>query len=289
MKKLVYVIACTFAVASCNQDAVKKAEQNAQHQRDSLEQIISQKDNEITDMMTTLSDIEEGFREITEAQSRVTLAKQGEGTNTMQRIKENIQFIQSAMQQNKELINKLKQQVRESSVKGTQLKKIIDNLTQQLETKDQQLQALREELDKKDIHIAELDEKVASLNTDVASLKEDNEKKEQTITSQDKAMNSAWFVFGTKDELKSQNIISKDGIFSKTKVLSKDFNKNYFTKIDIRIDKEIKLYSKSAQIMTSHPAGSYTLQPDANKQYVLRITNPETFWSTSKYLVVMVK
>ena len=151
MKKFVYVIACTFALVSCNQDAVKKAEQSAQHQRDSLEQIISQKDNEINDMMTTLSDIEEGFREITEAQSRVTLAKQGEGTNTMQRIKENIQFIQSAMQQNKELINKLKQQVRESSVKGGQLKKIIDNLTQQLEAKDQQLQALREELDKKDI------------------------------------------------------------------------------------------------------------------------------------------
>ena len=282
MKKLVYAIACTLAVASCNQDAAKKAEQAAQQQRDSLEQIISQKDNEINDMMTTLSDIEEGFREITEAQSRVTLAKQGEGTNTMQRIKENFQFIQTQMQQNKELINKLKQQVRESSVKGDQLKKIIDNLTQQLETKDQQLQALREELDRKDIHIAELDEKVATLE-------EDNTKKDQTISAQDKAMNSAWFVFGTKDELKSQNILSKDGLFSKTKVLSKDFNRDYFTKIDIRIDKEIKLYSKSAQIMTSHPAGSYTLQPDANKQYVLRITNPEAFWSTSKYLVVLVK
>ena len=289
MKKLVYAIACTLAVASCNQDAVKKAEQNAQHQRDSLEQIISQKDNEINDMMTTLSDIEEGFREITEAQSRVTLAKQGEGTNTMQRIKENIQFIQSAMQQNKELINKLKQQVRESSVKGTQLKKIIDNLTQQLETKDQQLQALREELDKKDIHIAELDEKVASLNTDVSNLQEDNSKKEQTINSQDKALHTAWFVFGTKKELMEQKVLSKDGLFSKTKILNKDFNKDYFTKIDIRIDKEIKLYSKSAEIMTSHPVGSYTLQPDANKQYVLRITNPEAFWSTSKYLVVLVK
>ena len=282
MKKLVFAIACTLAVASCNQDAAKKAEQAAQQQRDSLEQIISQKDNEINDMMTTLSDIEEGFREITEAQSRVTLAKQGEGTNTMQRIKENFQFIQTQMQQNKELINKLKQQVRESSVKGGQLKKIIDNLTQQLETKDQQLQALREELDRKDIHIAELDEKVANLE-------EDNTKKDETISAQDKAINSAWFVFGTKDELKSQNILSKDGLFSKTKVLSKDFNKDYFTKIDISIDKEIKLYSKSAQIMTSHPAGSYTLQPDANKQYVLRINNPEAFWSTSKYLVVLVK
>ena len=289
MKKLIYAIACTLAVASCNQDAAKKAEQIAQQQRDSLEQIISQKDNEINDMMTTLSDIEEGFREITEAQSRVTLAKQGEGTNTMQRIKENFQFIQSQMQQNKELINKLKQQVRESSVKGGQLKKIIDNLTQQLETKDHQLQALREELDRKDIHIAELDEKVASLNTNVTSLKEDNEKKEETITSQDKALHTAWFVFGTKDELKEQRILSKDGLFSKTKLLEKDFNKDYFTKIDIRIDKEIKLYSRSAQIMTSHPAGSYTLQRDANKQFVLRISDPDTFWSTSKYLVVLVK
>ena len=277
MKKLIYAIACTLAVASCNQDAAKKAEQIAQQQRDSLEQIISQKDNEINDMMTTLSDIEEGFREITEAQSRVTLAKQGEGTNTMQRIKENFQFIQSQMQQNKELINKLKQQVRESSVKGGQLKKIIDNLTQQLETKDHQLQALREELDRKDIHIAELDEKVASLNTNVTSLKEDNEKKEETITSQDKALHTAWFVFGTKDELKEQRILSKDGLFSKTKLLEKDFNKDYFTKIDIR------------QIMTSHPAGSYTLQRDANKQFVLRISDPDTFWSTSKYLVVLVK
>ena len=289
MKKLIYAIACALAVASCNQDAAKKAEQIAQQQRDSLEQIISQKDNEINDMMTTLSDIEEGFREITEAQSRVTLAKQGEGTNTMQRIKENFQFIQAQMQQNKELINKLKQQVRESSVKGGQLKKIIDNLTQQLETKDHQLQALREELDRKDIHIAELDEKVASLNTNVTSLKEDNEKKEETITSQDKALHTAWFVFGTKDELKTQRILSKDGLFSKTKLLEKDFNKDYFTKIDIRIDKEIKLYSKSAQIMTSHPAGSYTLQRDANKQFVLRISDPDTFWSISKYLVVLVK
>ena len=262
---------------------VKKAEEAARQQRDSLNQIIAQKDNEINDMMTTLSDIEEGFREITEAQNRVTLAKSGEGTNTSQRIKENFQFIQSMMQQNKELINKLKQQVRESTVKGGQLKKIIDNLTQQMEEKDKQLAALREELDRKDIHIAQLDEKVANLNTNVSTLTEENTKKEETISTQDKALHSAWFVFGTKKELKEQNILS-DG-----EVLRSNFNKDYFTKIDIRIDKEIKLYSKSAKMMTSHPASSYTLQRDANKQYVLRITDPDTFWSTSKYLVVMVK
>jgi chromosome segregation ATPase len=283
MKKLFILAVGAFAMASCNQEAVKKAEALATQQRDSLEQIIAQKDNEINDMMTTLSDIEEGFREITEAQSRVVLAKQGEGTNTKQRIKENMQFIQAAMKQNKELINKLKQQVRESSVKGTELKKIIDNLTQQMETKDKQLQTLREELDRKDIHIAELDEKVADLNTNVTNLTADNTEKQQTINTQDKALHTGWFVFGTKKELKEQNILSSG------EVLRSNFNKDYFTKIDIRIDKEIKLYSKSAEILTSHPASSYTLQRDANKQYVLRITNPEAFWATSKYLVILVK
>ena len=283
MKKLFILAVGAFAMASCNQEAVKKAEAVATQQRDSLEQIIAQKDNEINDMMTTLSDIEEGFREITEAQSRVVLAKQGEGTNTKQRIKDNMQFIQAAMKQNKELINKLKQQVRESSVKGTELKKIIDNLTQQMETKDKQLQTLREELDRKDIHIAELDEKVADLNTNVTNLTADNTEKQQTINTQDKALHTGWFVFGTKKELKEQNILSSG------EVLRSNFNKNYFTKIDIRIDKEIKLYSKSAEILTSHPASSYTLQRDANKQYVLRITNPEAFWATSKYLVILVK
>ena len=282
MKKLIVLALSGLMVVSCN-DGVKKAEQAALMQRDSLEQIIAQKDNELNDMMTTLSDIEEGFREITEAQNRVTLAKEGEGTNTSQRIKENVQFIQSVMKQNKELINKLKQQVRESTVKGDQLKKIIDNLTEQMAVKDKQLQALREELDLKDIHISELDEQVAGLNQNVTTLTEDNTQKAQTISTQDKALNSAWFVFGTKKELKEQKILDRG------EVLQSNFNKEYFTKIDIRIDKEIKLYSSSAEILTNHPAGSYILQRDAKKQYVLRITDPQTFWSTSKYLVILVK
>ena len=288
MKKLSILAVCALAIVSCKNEAPKQ-DLATDQLRDSLNQIIAQKDNEINDMIATFGDIEEGFREITEAQSRVTLAKQGEGTNSAKRIKENMQFIQQTMRQNKELINKLKQQLRESSFKSEELKKLIDNMQQQLEEKEAQMQALREELDKKDIHIAELDETVANLNTDVNQLTEETTQKSQTISQQDKQLHTAWFVFGTKDELKKQNILTKDGMFSKTRLLEKDFNKDYFTKIDIRIDKEIKLYSKSAEMLTSHPSSSYTLAPDANKQYVLRITDPDLFWSTSKYLVIQVK
>ena len=289
MKKLTILAVCALAILSSCKNEAPKQDLLMTQLRDSLNQIISQKDNEINDMIATFGDIEEGFREITEAQSRVTLAKSGEGTNSAKRIKENMQFIQQTMRQNKELINKLKQQLRDSSFKSEELKKLIDNMQQQLEEKEQQLQVLREELDKKDIHIAELDETVANLNTNVNQLTEETTQKSQTISQQDKELHTAWFVFGTKDELKKQNILTKDGLFSKTKILEKNFNKDYFTKIDIRIDKEIKLYSKDAKMLTSHPSSSYTLAPDANKQYVLRIIDPNLFWSTSKYLVIQVK
>ncbi|WP_028902180.1 MULTISPECIES: hypothetical protein [unclassified Prevotella] len=288
MKKLFIFAMCAMAMASCN-EAARKAENQARAERDSLNQVIAQKDDEINDMMTTLIDIEEGFREITEAQNRVTLAKTGEGTNTKERIAENFQFIQSMMQQNKDLINKLKQQARESSIKGDKLKKVIASLQEQMEKKDQQIVEMQEQLELKNIHIGELKYELNSMKEDARALQSENDAQAKKLKDQEKQLNTAWFVYGTKDELKKQQIITKDGLFSKNKILQGDFNRDYFTKIDIRVDKEIKLYSKDAKILTAHPANSYKLQPDANKQLILRITDPQAFWSTSKYLVVQVK
>ncbi|SFG38490.1 hypothetical protein [Prevotella sp. KH2C16] len=282
MKKVIYFVCLTALVLTgCTQ---KKASSSIDYSaNDSLQQVIAQRDNEINDMMGTLNEITEGFRQINEAENRVSIVKDGEGSNKKQQIKENIQFISNTMQRNRELIKKLQQQLRDSRFNGGELKKTIENLTQQLDEKNQQLQQLRTELDSKDIHIAELDETVNNLNTNVSNLKTESEQKSQTISDQDKQLNTAWFVFGTKKELKDQHILVSG------KVLESNFNRNYFTKVDIRVDKEIKLYSKSARVLTMHPSSSYTLSRDANNQYVLRINNPQIFWSTSKYLVVLVK
>lgn len=252
-------------------------------QNDSLQRIIAQRDSEINDMMSTLNEIQEGLSAINQAENRLSIAREGEGTNKTAQIKENIKFIANTMARNRELMKRLQQQLRESRFNGDELRKTISNLTQQLDDKAQELQRLKAELDAKDIHIAELDEKIDNLNDNVENLQTDAQQKAQTISNQDKQLNTAWFVFGTKKELKEQHIMENG------KVLQSNFNKNYFAKIDIRIDKEIKFYSKSARILTMHPSGSYTLTPDVNKQYVLRITNPQLFWSTSKYLVVLVK
>lgn len=283
MKKL-FLVACVaaFCLTGCNNGMNDSAAQNTA-QADSLNGIIAQKDSEINDLMGTLNEIEEGFQQISEAEHRVSLAKDGEGVNKKQKLKEDIQFIADRMKQNRELIAKLQKQLANGTLKGAQLQKTIEGLQKQLEEKDAQLQTLREELDKKDIHIAALDETVNNLNTKTNRLTAESNQKTETINAQDKQIHTAWYVFGTKKELKEQSII-QDG-----KVMTGNFNKNYFTKVDIRNLSEIKLYSKSAKLLTTHPSSSYSLVRDANKQYTLRITNSQIFWSTSKYLVVLVK
>ena len=284
MKKIVFYLAAFISLMSgCGQKTDNTKELAFAQQRDSLESIIQQKDNEINDIMGTMNDIEAGFRAINEAEQRVSVARQSEGISSTERIRENMQYIQDAMQQNRELINKLRNQVRQGSVNSEQLKRTIDNLTRQMEEKDAQVRQLQAELQAKDVQIGELTEKVEDLSNNVSTLREETTQKSQTISNQDKQLNTAWFVYGTKSELKEQHII-QDG-----KVLQSNFNREYFTKIDIRVDKEIRLYSRSAKLLTSHPASSYTLEQDAQKQYVLRIQNPQLFWSTSKYLVVLVK
>lgn len=282
MRKLFTILICALLLASCQE---RKTEPVVQKDsvRDSLQQIIDSKDREINDMMATMNEIQEGFRMISAAEGKMSIIKDGESANKTELIRDGIRDISELMDHNRELIAKLRQQMRESSVRGDQFKATIESMIQQLEDKDSQLQMLQTELQEKDIHIAELDQTVANLNNNINSLKEEAEVKSETISSQEKLINTAWYAFGTKKELEKQNI------YEKGRVLQSNFNKSFFTKIDIRIEKEIKLYSKSVKIMTAHPANSYQLIQDTNKQWVLRINNPQNFWSTSKYLVVLVK
>ena len=282
MKKLMILALGAAALVACKQQGSKTEDLMMAQQADSLTRIIQQKDNEINDMMATFNEIEEGFRLINAAQDRVTVAQDGEGANRTQRIRDNIAQIQQTMQHNRELINKLKNQLRQSSVKGDELRKTIESLVQQMEEKDKEIAQLRRDLESKDIRLAELGTEVAELTVETSQQKAELTQKQETISTQDKQLNTAWFVFGTKKELQDQHIIENG------KVLQSNFNREYFTKIDIRVDKEIKLYSRSAKLLTAHPSSSYVLERDANKQYVLRITNPQLFWSTSKYLVILV-
>lgn len=284
MKQLSFVIVLLSALVfySCTLEKDVKTNVSESEQVDSLKKIIQQQSDEMDDMMGAFNEIQEGLKIINASEGRLSRLE-GDAVSNTDAIKEEMLAISQQMERNRELIDKLKQKLRSSLLDSKQLQLTIENLTKQLNEKDNEIKRLQRELEEKNIHIEELDAAVDNLTANVDILTEERKHQDQTIAVQDRQLNTAWYVFGTKKELKEQNIIDGD------RVLQGNFNKEYFTKIDIRVDKEIRLYSKSARIMTNHPSNSYTLKQDANKQYVLRIIDADSFWSASKYLVVQVK
>ena len=292
MKKLIFILTafCTLGLLACNTKKEKELEQVDPNAAtiDSLKQALAQSQNESSDLIETLSLIQEGFDKINEAQGRVSVEnRSGEGPNR-DAIIENMAFIQKTLKLNRELIANLQQQLRTANQSDARskakLEEMVENFNKQLEEKTKEIEELRAQLAAKDVKIAEQGEQINSLNENVSDLTKKNEEKARKVEAQDKELNTAYYVFGTKKELREQRIL-KSGEVLKTN----DFNKDYFTRIDLRVTKTIKLYSKSAKLMTNHPAGSYTLEKDAQGQYVLRITDPQRFWSVSKYLVITVK
>lgn len=287
MKKLLFLSVCVALLASCGNAGKNEA---LKAENDSLTATLASRDAELEEIMAIFNDVQEGFRLINEAENRVDLQSGSlEGATPAQKIKEDIRFISEKLQSNREQIAKLEEQLKNSKHNSAQFKKAIANLNAELQAKAEQIETLQTELASKNIRIAELDDAVAGLTQNVADLIAENKVKSATVASQDKALNAAWFVFGTKSELKEQKIIESK-FLQKTKVLSDaEFNKDYFTKIDIRTDKEIKLYSKDADLLTTHPAGSYVLEKNAEGLLTLKITHPAQFWSVSRYLVILVK
>ena len=287
MKKLLLLSVCIAMFSSCGE---MKKNEALKAQNDSLNVALAERDAELEGIMEAFNEVQEGFRLINEAENRVDLqAGKVEGVSAAQKIREDILFISEKLQSNRTRIAELEEQLKNSKYASSQLKKTIANFKEELEAKSQQIETLQTELASKNIRIAELDDAVAGLTQNVADLVAENKVKDAMVATQDKALNAGWFVFGTSSELKDQKIISKK-LLQKTKVLeNEDFNKDYFTQIDIRTDKEIKLYSKEAKLLTAHPEGIYELVKDDKGQLTLNITNPNKFWSVSRYLVIEVK
>lgn len=280
MKKLSIVMLSAVMLFSCQSES-EKMQMNGRI--DSLQTVINQRDNEINELMGTFNEIQEGFEQINAAEGRVSVYADNYEKNS-QDLQENMRFIQKTMEDNRKKIEELQARLKSSGINAAKLQAAIDKLTAQMKAKDNEIKELRSQLAQKDIRIVELGDsvaKVVAINEEVQKAKSEVE---QIASKQDEMLNTAWYVYGTKKELKERKIL-EDGDVLK----NGDFDAEYFTKIDIRNTTIIPVREKSAKILTTHPSDSYTFLKDSKGEYTLRITDPAKFWSVSKYLVIRVK
>lgn len=272
-KSIVFIFSLAALLAACN-DGPKR--EQLVGEIDSLRNVIVERDASLDEMIATINVVEEGFRSINEAQGRININTAGLEKNA-DRLKENFAFISNTLTKNKEEIERLKKQLNQSHTNSKQLKIMLDNLQTQLIEKSREIETMHEILAQKNIHIADLDKAVAELT-------EKNNSSLQKIDEQDKQLNAVWYAIGTKRELKGEKILVDGKVLNGTET-----NMDYFTQVDMRELASVPTHSKRAKLLTTHPEGSYTLVRDENKMYTLNITDPQAFWSVSRYLVIQVR
>ena len=260
-------------IASCNNGPSRK---ELQEDKEALITELNEKDAALAKLISTMNSIDEGFKKINEMQGRINLSSPtSEGNQNS--IERNIEYITSTLKKNKEEIDNLNKQLLGNKQISKELKAKISNLEKQLAEKSFELAGIQKALADKNIYIGKLD----SIITDLTRA---NTGQELQLIAQEQELNSVWYAIGTKSELKGENILSSGDVMRE-----KDINLNYFTKADKRELKEINTYAKRAKLLTNHPEGSYTLERNAEKLYILTITEPDAFWSTSRYLVIQVR
>jgi hypothetical protein len=281
MKKWMFCLLVPMVLTACNYktDAYKSLEQ----EKDSLLLEEQKKTAQLNQVLSVMNLIEDNFSQIKEAENYVTFQTSQEQMtdDSMQRVVENLDLIKTTLTDNRKQIDALKKQVAKSKSSSRDLNKLIARLNGQIEEHTQVITQLQQELALRDVRIQELDQLVTELNTNLADLQQNVSDKDQQLVSQDKQINKVWYVFGTRKELKEQEIYTRNGL------LEDGFNKGYFLEADSRTLTEISLYSKKAKLLTNHPASSYILEK-VNDYLVLKITNSKKFWEISHYLVIQV-
>lgn len=280
-------LSATMLLASCVQNSKEYKQIKAEN--DSLKIESARNTSELNEMLTILNEVEGDIQSIREAENYLNYQSNGElNPSKREQIKQNMQLITETLKKNKQQISELEEKLKKSNINSDALRKSIARLNSEMDQKAMMIASLQEELANKNIRIQELDEMVASLNEDVEVLATTTALQTQSLQAQDKELHTAYYCFGTSNELKDQNIITGGGLFSKSKALESDFNKDYFISIDIREVKEIPLFAAKAKLRSNHPDGTYEFAKDSDGNLTLKITNEKLFWSLGRYLVIQV-
>ena len=240
-------------------------------------------DSSIMSYIKSFNQIEENLDTI-KAKAKMLNVTNGEAAPQQDQIVADIRSIGALMLRNKKEIASLERKLKKSNGKNEELQKMIAHLTEELNEKDAQIAALQSQLAETN---ASLKDMITKFNDSMQVVA----KQKEQITTMTNDMNTVYYAIGTMKELKQKGVVSKEGGIvgiGGTAELKKDFNTSYFTKADMTTLHALPLFSKFEKVVTNHPTDSYTIT-GANKSDSLVIKNAKSFWSQSKYLVIIVK
>ena len=281
MKKTLTILSVAlvaFMLSSCVEKSKKYQQLLAEKDAVVLENQNIEK--EYNAALGIISDVENSLSAIRDVEGLMLI----KGENNTQRDQLNSELIQikEQMAENRAKLDSLSNVLENSNKDRSYLRNTVKKLQAQLAEKEATIVAMQEQLAQKDEEIAGLNTQVSNLNEDLTKVTAEKDEQSRIIADQITEINTVYYVGATKKVLKA------NGILTSKYILRQEVPAETFTKADKRELKEIVFETKKAKVLSAHPTESYTIVLKDN-QSVLQITNPELFWSVTKYLVVVTK
>jgi DNA repair exonuclease SbcCD ATPase subunit len=281
MKYLLLLLALQFGLWACT-DMNPATETNLQalmQENDSLITQIRIKNKELEEITTSMSQIEMNLAAIRRNEIEIENLRREGGANMQEKINQLIEEIDAYVEDNRQKVAVLEKQMLNTQNQSIGLAKLVDQQKRNVYEKEQQIQNLL-------VTITSLRQE---LLTTINNKNEEISNKQRLLEEKEATLNTAYFAYGTQQQLSDVGIIRKEGGVlgaGKSYKLASKFDVKSFKKVNIRevTDIDIGIVDKK-NVITTHPADSYYFVKTSGRT-ILKIVDQQRFWSISKFLVV---
>lgn len=286
MNKLLFFIVALVFFASCTRSEESFSNQNRSQQDeiDFLKAENLRKDTMVTQSITYFNEIERNLSEIDmqEREIRDAFVKYGQTkVGNKELLLQKIQIMRQLKEDNEEKIVQLQQKVDAMEVARSEFRQLFNKLQSDINEKNKTIEMLQRILDQKD-------KKYSELYAEYKRQIEINIKQEVINTEMAKEANSVYYCVGTQKELQDNNVINvrKKILRSNELDFKEKFNEAYFVKVEAEAFNELLIDSKSVKLVGNHPENSYKIIREGKKSRLM-ITEKDSFWKISKYLIIV--
>jgi len=308
MKARHLAIACAVLLTAC--DAKAKEQLRALARVDSLrtDSLVSIKNELLNEAMTStqfVNDINDEMAKLKARRSAKLTTKvssesdaaavKEERAAVVERIRALVARLDSSETRVASLRSRVASLAKHDSTLVSQVAAYERNIAELRETVERQKAEYESTIARQNTQIAALTSKVDTVTHENARLTSEKTALVDTVSHLSSELNTVYYVIGTKSDLVKQGILVEEGhkrfmvLGGRTAVPARDLDPSKFTRIDRVHDREIRF-----------PEGDYTIVTRQSLNYAspvaanggklsggLRIDQPEHFWESSKFLIIV--
>ena len=222
------------------------------------------------------------------------VAQTAEGT-AKEKILDDIASVESQLQHDKQQIDELTAKMQDAGIRIGSLEAVIKSLRSDIAGNEERIENLRSIVEQKDEVIRTTETALSETQNELQITQNSLDMTVQELTDTQNTLtemkNTAYYVIGSKNELKDLNVISESGwfVFNKDVDLVANIDESAFNKIDMTEQTRfaIERDPNDLKILPVRPENSYMLEETGEDSCVLTVTDTDQFWKI-RYLAIMV-